>query len=162
MSDIDDKLDQRNTILASVHSPSAGSNVFNVSIDKNVNEFTVDVTGSRPEIKITDPKNEIYSNPINKLNLEQVKIVKVMKPISGKWQVETKTRSLNSIRLSAISDIIFDFGFSQSLPKSITDTSYTPLLGKFYFLTCSVYKTVFSFHNCRYGKSSHYQTVQGC
>lgn len=133
MSDIEDKLDQRNTILASVHSPSAGSNMFNVSIDKNVNEFTVDVTGSRPEIKITDPNNEIFRNSINKLSLEQVKIVKVIKPISGKWQVETKARSAKSTRISAISDIIFDFGFSQSLPKSIKDTSYTPLSGKFSF-----------------------------
>lgn len=144
MRDIDDKLDQRNAILASVHSPNAGSNVFNVSIDKNVNEFTVDVTGARPEIKITDPKNEIYRNPMNTLNLEHVKVVKVMKPISGKWQVETKARSPNSIRLSAISDIIFDFGFSQSLPKSITDTSYTPLSGRFFVLICSVFVTIFS------------------
>lgn len=129
LNDINDKLDKRRTLLLTHNSPTAGSNTFNVSVDTTVKELSVDVVGMKPEIEIIDPKNEIYRNATEKLKLNRVKIVKVSDPIAGEWQVNTKAESPNSVRLTAISEIVFVFGFSTSIPSTIAETSFSPLSG---------------------------------
>lgn len=129
LNDIDDKLDKWRAVLALFHSPKAGASTFMVPVDKNVDEITVDVTGKKPSVTILDPRNEIYKNATEKLSLEQVRVVKVEKPLPGKWTIEARAESPNSVKLTAISNIVFEFGFSTSPPKSISETSFRPLAG---------------------------------
>lgn len=67
------------------------------------------------------------------LKLENVKVVNIENPMPGDWNVVTSADSPHSVRLSALSDIIFNFGFSLQKPVKLSETLFNPLLGKIQF-----------------------------
>lgn len=50
-------------------------------------------------------------------------------PIPGEWNVKATSDSAHSVRLTAISDIVFNFGFTLKTPQRISDTFFNPLKG---------------------------------
>lgn len=51
----------------------------------------------------------------------------------GDWNIKTESDSAHSVRLTALSDVTFNFGFSLGQPNKITETIFNPLLGKFFW-----------------------------
>lgn len=47
----------------------------------------------------------------------------------GDWNIVAGSDSAHSIRLTALSDVVFNFGFSLQQPERITETNISPLLG---------------------------------
>lgn len=56
-----------------------------------------------------------------------IKVVNVENPIPGEWNVKATSDSAHSVRLTAISDIVFNFGFSLKTPQKIAETFFNPL-----------------------------------
>lgn len=56
-------------------------------------------------------------------------MVNVENPIPGEWNVKATSDSAHSVRLTAISDIVFNFGFSLKTPQRISETFFNPLRG---------------------------------
>lgn len=52
-------------------------------------------------------------------------------PQPGEWNVKATSDSAHSVRLTAISDIVFNFGFTLKTPQRISDTFFNPLQGNF-------------------------------
>lgn len=50
-------------------------------------------------------------------------------PIPGEWNVKATSDSAHSVRLTAISDIVFNFGFTLKTPQRISETFFNPLKG---------------------------------
>lgn len=111
--------------------PAADVNKINVTIDENLREFSVSVAGQNPNITVTDPKKQPYVDGKEILKLDNVKVVNIENPIPGDWKVVTSADSPHSVRLSALSDITFNFGFSLQKPSNLSETLFNPLLGKF-------------------------------
>lgn len=55
-----------------------------------------------------------------------------MNPIPGEWNVKAESDSAHSIRLTALSDVVFNFGFSLKPPNRISETLFNPLLGSIF------------------------------
>lgn len=72
--DIKNSLDQRRVSLKYLDSKSGDEHSIDVSIDKNLKEFSVSVAGRNPNISVTDPKNETYDKGKEVLNLEYLKV----------------------------------------------------------------------------------------
>ncbi|KAJ6636828.1 Hemicentin-1, partial [Pseudolycoriella hygida] len=127
LEDIKNSLDQRRVSLKYLDSSVADEHSIDVSIDENLKEFSVSVAGLNPNISVINPKKEVYEKGKNVLDLENLKVVHVENPIPGEWNVKTTSDSAHSVRLTAISDITFGFGFSLKAPQSISETVFNPL-----------------------------------
>lgn len=136
LDDIKNSMDKRRITLNSIDSPTSDENKIDVTVDKNVDELKVIVSGSTPNIAVFDPNKVKYENATETLNLDNLKEVKVENPQPGQWKVETIAESPYTVRLTALSNVIFNFGFSLNKPRRILETSYSPLIGQ--CLCCKV------------------------
>lgn len=114
--------------LKSVDSETAGLSQTKLNVDKSISELSVSVSGKNPTLTIKDPRNETVKT-VDELALKNLKLVKIKDPLGGEWNVEASADSSHSIRLGAISEIKFRFGFSVNEPKKISETSFQPLSG---------------------------------
>lgn len=117
------------TALKFLESESAGTTNTKLNVDKSISEFSVSMSGRNPKLTITDPRNETVKNTAE-LTLENLQMVKIKNPLDGQWNVEAEADSSHSIRLGAISEMKFEFGFSVDEPRKIAETSFQPLAGK--------------------------------
>lgn len=60
---------------------------------------------------------------------DDIQVVNVENPIPGEWNVKATSDSAHSVRLTAISDIVFNFGFTLKTPQKISETFFNPLKG---------------------------------
>lgn len=60
---------------------------------------------------------------------DDIKVVNVENPIPGEWNVKATSDSAHSVRLTAISDIVFNFGFTLKTPQRMSETFFNPLKG---------------------------------
>lgn len=114
--------------LKSVDSESAGTTNTKLQIDKSISEMTVSMSGKNARLTITDPRNETVRNG-DELSLDNLRLVKIKDPVGGEWNVQAVADSSHSIRLGAISDMKFEFGFSINEPTKKSETSFQPLSG---------------------------------
>lgn len=59
-----------------------------------------------------------------------------MQPEPGNWTITVASEEEYSVKVSGLSNLTFDHGFSVEKPKDLTETTYRPLKGK---LTYSTY-----------------------
>lgn len=114
--------------LKSLDSQTAGLTNTKLNVDKTISELSVSLTGRNPSLTIKDPRNETVKGEED-LSLSNLRLVRIKDPLGGLWNVEARADSSHSVRLGAISDIKFQFGFSVEEPKKISETSYQPLKG---------------------------------
>lgn len=114
--------------LKSVDSESAGTTNTKLNVDKSISEFSVSMSGKNARLTITDPRNETVKSG-EELSLQNLRLVKIKDPVGGQWNVEATADSSHSIRLGAISEMKFDFGFSVDEPSKKSETSFQPLSG---------------------------------
>lgn len=112
--------------LKSVDAESAGTTNTKLNIDKSISELSVSLSGKNPKLTIKDPNNETISSG-DELTLTNLKLVKIKDPVDGLWNVEAGADSSHSVRLGAISEMKFEFGFSIDEPTKKSETSYQPL-----------------------------------
>lgn len=112
--------------LKSVDAESAGTTNTKLNIDKSISELSVSLSGKNPRLTIKDPRNETIRSD-DELLLTNLRLVKIKDPVDGLWNVESEADSSHSIRLGAISEMKFEFGFSTDEPKKQTETSFQPL-----------------------------------
>lgn len=129
LEDIKESLDKRRITLKYFDSGEARTHKIDLTIDKNLKEFSVSVAGHLPNITVVDPQNQTYEKAKESLNLENLKIVNVQDPEPGEWSIKAQAESAHSVRLTALSNVIFNFGFSLKTPKKIEETLFNPLLG---------------------------------
>jgi hypothetical protein len=115
--------------LKSVDAESAGSTNTKLNIDKTISELSVSLSGKNPKLTIKDPRNETIRTG-DELTLQNLKLVKIKDPVDGLWNVEATADSSHSVRLGAISDTKFEFGFSIDEPTKRSETSYQPLVAR--------------------------------
>lgn len=153
-------MDQRRVSLKYLDSNAADEHSIDVSIDENLKEFSVSVAGLNPNISVIDPRKEVYEKGKKVLDLEylkvrastkeyiffykkndeklyDIKVVNVENPIPGEWNVKATSDSAHSVRLTAISDIVFNFGFTLKTPQRISETFFNPLKG------CQIFFLIF-------------------
>lgn len=114
--------------LKSVDAATAGTTNTKLNVDKSISELSVSVSGRNPKLSITDPHNETVSSG-DELSLPNLRLVKIKDPKEGRWNVEAIADSSHSVRLGALSDMKFEFGFSVEEPKKLLETSFQPLAG---------------------------------
>lgn len=115
--------------LKSVDAESAGTTNTRLNIDKSISELSVSLSGKNPKLTITDPRNETVQSS-DELSLQNLRLVKIKDPVDGVWNVESVADSSHTIRLGAISDMRFEFGFSVDEPRKQSETSFQPLGGQ--------------------------------
>lgn len=97
-------------------------------VDKSVNELSLAITGKNPTMVIRDPSNNIITSG-DSLVLTNLKLTTIKNPRDGIWKIETKANSAHSLKLSALSDLKFEFGFSLNAVDKISETAFQPLAG---------------------------------
>lgn len=120
--------------LKSVDAESAGTTNTKLTVDKSISELSVSLSGKNPRLTIKDPRNETVRSG-DELSLENLKLVKIKDPIDGQWNVESEAESSHSIRLGAISEMKFEFGFSIDDVTKKSETSFQPFEGTKNILT---------------------------
>lgn len=140
LNDIKESINKRRITIKYLNSPTNQTNSIDLTVDKNLNEFSVSVAGNAPKITVVDPNNQTFNEAKEAINLDNLKVIKIEDPQPGEWSVQAKADSPYSIRLTALSDIIFNFGFSLTEPQIIAETSFNPLLGMFCHQSSQVLK----------------------
>lgn len=115
--------------LKSIDTFTPGKSEIVFFVDNSITELSVTLTGSSQTVAIEDSQNNtVIGN--RDLELTNVRIIRIEKPITGQWSLEVSSFSAYSIRLGARSNVQFDFGFSLNNPAKISETSYQPLKGQ--------------------------------
>lgn len=114
--------------LQSVDFENAGTSKTNLNVDKSITKLSVSITGENPTLSIRNPSNETVHSD-DSLTLKNLKLVNIKDPNEGVWRIEAKADSSHSIRLSALSNLKFDFGFSLVSIVKKSETSHQPLVG---------------------------------
>jgi von Willebrand factor A domain-containing protein 7 len=123
--------------LKSVDIEKAGTTHTDLSVDKSISEISVSISGKNPTLSIKSPTNiTITSN--DELTLPNLKLINIKDPNDGIWKIEAGAESSHSLRLGAISDLQFEFGFSLNDATKKAETSFQPLSGQKNILTIFV------------------------
>lgn len=113
--------------LKSVDTETAGISRTDLFVDKSISELSVKISGKNPSLSIKNPANETVKSS-NELSLKNLKLVSIKDPKNGKWSIEAGADSSHSLRLSAISDFKFEFGFSLDPAEIKSETAFQPLI----------------------------------
>lgn len=113
--------------LKSLDVSSSGTSHTDLNVDKSISEISVRLSGRNPTLSIRDPSNETVSGG-NELSLQNLKLINIKDPKGGIWTIEAGAESAHSLRLSALSDVKFDFGFSDQEVTKSSETSFLPLV----------------------------------
>lgn len=113
--------------LKSLDVSSSGKSHTDLNVDKSISEISVRLSGRNPTLSIRDPSNETVSGG-NELSLQNLKLINIKDPKGGIWTIEAGAESAHSLRLSALSDVKFDFGFSDQEVTKSSETSFLPLV----------------------------------
>lgn len=113
--------------LKSLDVEESGTSQTDLNVDKSISELSVRISGKNPKLSIKDPSNETVRSG-EELSLENLKLVNIKDPKDGIWRIETGAESAHSVRLSALSDLKFDFGFSAEKVTKKSETSFLPLI----------------------------------
>jgi hypothetical protein len=119
---------QNYAALKSLDIASSGTSQTDLNVDKSISELSVRISGKNPKLSIKDPSNVTFSSG-EELSLENLKLVNIKDPKDGLWRIETGAESAHSVRLSALSDLKFDFGFSSAEITKKSETSFLPFAG---------------------------------
>lgn len=112
--------------LKSVDNTESGISRFFFSVDNSITDLSVSLTGNAPYISIEDSQQNKVVGTQN-LELTNVRIIGINKPIPGQWIILVGSTSAHSLRLGARSNVQFDFGFSVNNATRISETSFQPL-----------------------------------
>lgn len=123
-----DMLDSRYVPLKLIKSNSAAVQTHELKVDDNLKEFSVSVAGQKPDITVFSPSKEAFTNQT--VAVDNLKMINIHEPESGNWNIMTRSQSKHSIRITGISELTFDFGFSLNPVQFINESSYTPMQGK--------------------------------
>lgn len=132
MDDVTTKLDEHHVLLTTSYKLTKGSDQWNFFVDETISKIHVMVTGHMPKVWINGPNN-IVENGTETIDLENVKSLTIDNPLPGKWEIEYVSGASHSVRITADSSLSFTYGFSFQPVSSLSDTSFTPLNGKFFF-----------------------------
>ncbi|KPJ19296.1 Hemicentin-2 [Papilio machaon] len=117
------------------------TNVHNIPVDSSLGEVTVSVSGAKPTIKVVNPSgHEVVGPPqlITTLDLSEIMIVKVLEPEPGNWTITVGSEKDYSVKVSGLSNITFDHGFSVEKTNSMDEASYRPLQGTYNHMLISI------------------------
>ncbi|CAH2055916.1 unnamed protein product, partial [Iphiclides podalirius] len=131
----------RNVNLASAVHPAGYNYTQEIPVDSSVGEVTVSVSGAKPKIKVVNPSGEELVGPpklIKTLDLSEIMIVKVMEPEPGNWTITVGSEKDYSVKVSGLSDLTFNHGFSVERPNSMEEASYRPLKGTYNHMLLSL------------------------
>ncbi|XP_037079078.1 hemicentin-1-like [Pollicipes pollicipes] len=103
--------------------------VVNFHVDKSLDEFTVSVSGNRPEVTIRESENQEDVTGDLILDLPKVKVVNIQNPKPGRYTVtvETEDDSPFTMRATAISGVTFEFGFTLDEDGSLSGALDRPV-----------------------------------
>lgn len=115
--------------LKSLDVEQSGTSHTDLNVDKSISELSVRISGKNPKLSIRDPSNVTVSDG-EELSLQNLKLVNIKDPKDGLWRIEAGADSAHSVRLSGMSDLKFDFGFSAGEISRKFETSVRPLMGE--------------------------------
>lgn len=131
MDDVTTKLDEHHVLLTTSYKFTLITDQWHFFVDETISKIRVMVTGHMPKVWINDPNNH-FINGTETVNLENVKSLTIDNPSPGKWEIEYVSAASHSVRITADSSLSFTYGFSFQKVSSLSDTSFTPLNGKFF------------------------------
>jgi hypothetical protein len=118
--------------LATFESETGGSTVLPVVIDGSVSRMSVTLTATKAKLVVKDesgvPVTSAKSTSDN-FSSENIQIF-TFTTTSSKYTIEASAQSDYALRVGGLSELKFDFGFSQKSPSAITDTYFRTLAGK--------------------------------
>ncbi|CAF0824612.1 unnamed protein product, partial [Didymodactylos carnosus] len=106
--------------------------IYTIPVDSQLLEFTISVSGSNPQVVLTDPTNTIINQRTwltRLLRLKEVYILNVKHPLAGEWKIQVTSSSAHSIRITGLSSLTFSHGFSREPVSDLSLTTRQPLKG---------------------------------
>lgn len=98
-------------------------------VDVSIVMIKIIVSGRLPKISLISPKqNEKQAQVIHDSSITNVQFIEIKYPENGSWQIGVNCDSIYSIKIIAISDIHFNYGFSLNSINRIEQTFPYPLL----------------------------------
>ncbi|KAK6167247.1 hypothetical protein SNE40_021325 [Patella caerulea] len=122
----------RKVNLMSVDQDTGRTQIFDIPIDTKLQEVTFSVSGTQPRITLINPKGKrLEERNLNVfLNITNALIYNVKDPIPGGWQLEISSRGPHTIRVTGLSTVDFQAGFSKNPSRNLNDTDLRPIQGQ--------------------------------
>lgn len=141
-------------VLLKVQKTSPFLSGFELIVDSNIKMITLAVSDRDTSLVITDPMGaEVQAEDL--IPSANWRILKVPNPAQGYWDVNVRAPSseIKEIRVMGLSELIFDFGFSQQPLQHFNQSSFSPTLGTKNILSIRA-ENVYSFGNLTVAKLS--------
>ncbi|XP_040215726.1 hemicentin-1 isoform X1 [Rana temporaria] len=119
--------------LMSTDHSSEASFTWEIPFDPSLKEVTVSLSGPAPDIELYNPlgrqmKPETGLNEL--LNIyNSAKVLNIKEPIPGMWKIKTSSSARHSVRITGVSTVDFQAGFSNKPTLDFSKTSSRPIEG---------------------------------
>ncbi|CAF2894680.1 unnamed protein product [Rotaria sp. Silwood2] len=114
---------------------------YTLAVDSKLLEFTISVSGANPQVTLIDPSRKTLNQRTlftRLLRLKEVYILNVKHPMIGEWKIQVISSSAHSIRITGLSRLTFQHGFSSNLITDLTRTRRQPIQGTLTYLTIEI------------------------
>ncbi|XP_018408468.1 PREDICTED: hemicentin-1 [Nanorana parkeri] len=119
--------------LTSTDHLSGASFTWEIPFDPSLKEVTVSLSGPAPDIELYNPLGR-QMNPETGLNEllnihNSAKVLNIKEPTPGMWKIKTSSSGRHSVRITGVSTIDFQAGFSNKPTLDFSETSSRPIEG---------------------------------
>ncbi|CAJ0582924.1 unnamed protein product, partial [Mesorhabditis spiculigera] len=121
-----------------------GTTVRKIPVDQHMTELTLSLSGDKDdedflEIQIRNPLGQLidkytYSKEGGTIDLKNVKLIRLKKPMPGNWQITTNSRLRHTLRVFGHGAIDFKYGFGAKPLETIDLARPRPVEGQTTYL----------------------------
>ncbi|XP_052788091.1 hemicentin-1-like [Mya arenaria] len=122
----------RKVNLMSVDVVDSTENEFEIPVDSTLQEITISVSGSKPQISLIDPAGNVFNQRrgLNKLlDIRNALVVNVKEPQAGVWRMKVESDGRHTIRVTGLSSTDFVARFSRKPGTDLVDGDRRPIGG---------------------------------
>lgn len=139
-----DSLDPKFESLKSFDFDTAGESETPLDVDNTFKSLTVSVSGLDSTLLVTHSNGSIVKSD-SEVKSDNVKFL-TFTPTGKRYNIEASAKSAYSVRIGGISDLKFEFGFSNKIPEMLEETSIQPLTAQKQIL--SIFASMLSLLKC--------------
>jgi hypothetical protein len=97
-----------------------------IQLNETTKQLNVSVSGTEPILVLVDPNNRAYFGDLQ----DGKSVISIENPVAGEWTLNAEDTSDFTTETGVTEEILMDFGFSVRKPRSLKETSKSPVRGK--------------------------------
>jgi hypothetical protein len=107
-----------------------------IKLDDSTKQMNVNVFGSNTTLLVVDPHSRSFNGEMREKSKSSLSF---QNPVAGVWLIKSQGKSRFTTEIEITWEILMHYGFSVKKPRSLADTSKSPIKGMLFYLINFMY-----------------------